>query len=106
MADDTWRRVLNLVDTHAEIGAGSPLATANFVEDSINRTGLSNVEMQSLEVMSFLPPFILRKSVLLKDVRGDVQILFVAQAGGRIEGHPGFDSIEETSQGCLHANRS
>jgi hypothetical protein len=51
LGDDAWRRVLNLVETHAEIGTSSPLATANFIEDSMDRAGLSNEELQSLELI-------------------------------------------------------
>jgi hypothetical protein len=48
---DAWRRVLHLIETHADIGTGSPLATADFIEEAMDRAGLSNAELQSLEAV-------------------------------------------------------
>jgi hypothetical protein len=49
LTENTWRRVLDLIEAHHEIGTAGPLATANFVEDAMDRKGISNNDVQRLE---------------------------------------------------------
>ena len=49
LPENSWRRFLDLVDEHPEIGAANPLATANFVEALIDRKELSNDDLGRLE---------------------------------------------------------
>jgi len=49
LTNDSWTRVLDLIDANPEIGAVSPLAAANFVEDSMDRKALSSDDLRRLE---------------------------------------------------------